>query len=439
MVKPGFKQTELGEIPEDWDISPLNEYATAEGGYAFSSKKFKQEGIYQVIKMSNLYGGHLNLDRSSSFINQLVPQEERYLINSQNILITLTGTVGKTDYGYSHTIRNEENLLLNQRVARIIVDNKKADPFYIGYMFKTPTFLKQFFDCSKGGTGNQTNVSTIDLLKIRIPQPIDLKEQKKISEALSDVDELIVSLEKLIAKKQDIKTATMQQLLTGKKRLPGFGEGKGYKQTELGQIPEDWILQPIGLSFEFKNGLNKEKKYFGYGTPIINYMDVYQHSGLKACDIAGKVDVSSEEQRAYSAKKGDVFFTRTSETVDEIGVACSLLEDIEKAVFSGFVLRARPCNDIFEDTFKQYCFGNNIVRKQIMSTSSYTTRALTNGRLLSNVLIPLPKTKKEQSSIALVISNMDQDLAFIGAKLSKAKAIKQGMMQELLTGKTRLV
>lgn len=94
----------------------------------------------------------------------------------------------------------------------------------------------------------------------------------------------------------------------------------GYRRTQIGIIPEDWELKPIGELLEFKNGLNKAKQYFGYGTPIINYMDVFEHTGIRREHVAGLVDVTRNEIEAYSARKGDVLFTRTSETL-EIGRA----------------------------------------------------------------------------------------------------------------------
>ncbi len=212
----------------------------------------------------------------------------------------------------------------------------------------------------------------------------------------------------------------------------------GFKQTEIGEIPEDWDLRAIGDSYEFKNGLNKEKKYFGHGTPIINYMDVYNYSGLKKTDIEGKVDVTSEEKRAYSARKGDLFFTRTSETVDEIGTASTLLDDIDEAVFSGFVLRARPKDEIFDLQFQKYCLKSEAVRKQIKSTSSYTTRALTNGRLLSAVLVPTPIVKNEQKAIAKALSDVDELIVSLEKLIAKKRDIKTATMQQLLTGKKRL-
>ncbi len=212
----------------------------------------------------------------------------------------------------------------------------------------------------------------------------------------------------------------------------------GYKQTEVGEIPEDWSARPIGSSFDFKNGLNKAKQFFGYGTPIVNYMDVFNNSELVASDIVGKVDVSNDELRNFSAKYGDVFFTRTSETVDEIGTAAALVEELNNAVFSGFVLRARPKDDVFQVNFRSYCFQSFIVRAQIQSTASYTTRALTNGRLLSDVLVPIPQKPEEQKAIATALSDVDGLIGALEKQIAKKRDIKTATMQQLLTGKKRL-
>jgi type I restriction enzyme S subunit len=209
---------------------------------------------------------------------------------------------------------------------------------------------------------------------------------------------------------------------------------QGYKQTEVGMIPIDWDLIMIGECLEFKNGLNKEKEYFGQGTPIVNYMDVYKYAGIRAKDLTGLVTLSNAEIKNYEVKKGDVFFTRTSETVDEIGVSTVALDEMVDTVFSGFVLRGRPKNDKIYLEFKKYCFTAAIVRKQIISTASYTTRALTNGHVLSNVLLPLP-TKAEQSAIAIALSDIDELISQIEKLIDKKKAIKQGVMQELLKPK----
>lgn len=212
----------------------------------------------------------------------------------------------------------------------------------------------------------------------------------------------------------------------------------GYINTELYVIPSDWKVVSLGELFDFKNGLNKAKKYFGYGTPIVNYVDVYEKRGLSSKDILGKVLVSKQEINTYKVLKGDVFFTRTSETVDEVGLSSVILDNVKDTVFSGFILRARPKNDKLETQYKKYCFSTKRVRQEITSKSSYTTRALTNGNLLSKVKIAIPPTKAEQNLIALTLSDTDALISSLEKLISKKKAIKQGTMQQLLAGKKRL-
>jgi len=208
-----------------------------------------------------------------------------------------------------------------------------------------------------------------------------------------------------------------------------------FKQTEVGLIPEDWEAVPLVSLFDFKNGLNKEKKFFGKGTPILNYMDVYRNRGVILKDIAGSVTVTKQELQNYSAKKGDVFFTRTSETVDEIGISSVMLEEAKDTVFSGFVLRGRPKNNLVTDLYKKYCFSTKAVRKEIIANASYTTRALTNGRLLSKITILIPKNKDEQIAIANALSNADGYIESLEKLIAKKQLIKQGAMQQLLSPK----
>ena len=211
----------------------------------------------------------------------------------------------------------------------------------------------------------------------------------------------------------------------------------GYKVTEVGVIPDDWEVKKLGDIFEFKNGLNKEKKFFGAGTPIVNYMDVYKNRGLTEKHLKGRVTVTEQEIKTYEVRENDVFFTRTSETVEEIGISSVIIDNVQNTVFSGFILRARPKNHDLINSYKQYCFSSQIIRSQIISTSSYTTRALTNGKLLSNIIISIPPLA-EQKAIAHALSDVDNLITAIDQLITKKRNIKQGTMQELLTGKKRL-
>ena len=221
------------------------------------------------------------------------------------------------------------------------------------------------------------------------------------------------------------KTSTHQKFSTG------------YKQTNLGTLPNTWEAVLLGDLFVFKNGLNKAKRFFGSGTPIVNYMDVFERPGLRPGDLSGRVSLTPEEIRNFKVQRGDVFFTRTSETVEEIGVASVMLYVPHDTVFSGFVLRARPRDGRLDDRYKQYCFTHRVVRYQIISNATYTTRALTNGRTLSTVWIAVPPAP-EQRAIAEALSDVDGLLNALEALIAKKRAIKQATMQQLLTGRTRL-
>lgn len=198
-----------------------------------------------------------------------------------------------------------------------------------------------------------------------------------------------------------------------------------------------WDVATIGDFLDFKNGLNKGKEFFGYGTPIVNYTDVYKKRGLKKADIRGQVCLTPDEIHRFDVRKNDVFFTRTSETPDEVGMSAVLLEDVENGVFSGFVLRGRPKNDMFVPEYCKYCFSTEAVRNAIITGCTYTTRALTNGKQLSAIEIPVPP-KSEQEAIAAALSDIDTLIANLEKLIAKKKAIKQGTMQELLSGSRRL-
>lgn len=200
---------------------------------------------------------------------------------------------------------------------------------------------------------------------------------------------------------------------------------------------KDWDTATIGDILDFKNGLNKGKDYFGQGTPIVNYTDVYKHRGLKRGDIKGLVSLERSEIKRYKVKKGDVFFTRTSETPEEVGIASVLLDDITNCVFSGFILRGRPKNDMLVPEYCKYCFSTPYVRQEIISNCTYTTRALTNGKQLSRIEIPVPE-KEEQYRIAQALSDMDDLICSLENLIVKKKYVREGAMQELLTGKRRL-
>lgn len=227
----------------------------------------------------------------------------------------------------------------------------------------------------------------------------------------------------------------MNQII--KSRIEEINRGKipeGYKKTSVGIVPIEWTEHTLGDIFKFKNGINKEKEAFGQGTPIVNYTDVWKKRGLKAEDIKGRVVLSKNEIQNYEVKCGDVFFTRTSETIEEIGYSSVLLDDIENAIFSGFVLRARPYNNLVSREYHQYCYSEPQMRHEIIKRSSMTTRALTSGSMLSQVAINLP-SHREQSKIAEILMKWDEAIELQKQYIKKIILRNGAVVDKLLSSK----
>jgi type I restriction enzyme S subunit len=414
-VRLGYKQTDAGVIPEDWDIRTLGEVASIAAGGTPSRRvpEYWKDEIPWVTTTEIDFTTITHTQQSISKIG--LRHSAAKLLCPGTLLLALYGqgkTRGKVAVLGIEAATNQAcaSILLNPSVSRDFVFH----------------FLASRYDAIRGlsNSGSQENLNGQIVKSLLIAFPPTQAEQEAIAKALIDANALIESLEQLIAKKRNIKQGAMQELLTANRRLPSFC--KEWKSVRLGEL------------FTFKNGLNKGKEFFGQGTPIVNYMDAFQHPAIYSSMLTGRVSLTSRELSTFDVRIGDVFFTRTSETIDEVGIASVVLDEPYQTVFSGFLLRARPKNNRLHNEFKQYCFAPNYVRKQITSRASYTTRALTNGRILSAVTLGIPELD-EQLAIAEMFNDIDAEISALQGKLAKARHLKQGMMQELLTGKVRLV
>lgn len=226
------------EFTDEWEEKKLGEITEIKGGYAFKSSKFLNKiSKYQVIKMGNLYQNKLLLDRNPSFMSKIFDKEEQYLLKKNDIILTLTGTVGKRDFGYSYKIKNEKNLLLNQRLACIRVKSMEYNTDFIKEIIRNEKFLNDFFELSIGGTGNQANVSIKDIENIEIIIPL-YKEQQKISDFLSAVDEKIEKSEKKIELLKDYKKGMMQKIFSQEVRFKdeNGNDYPAWEEKKLGEI-----------------------------------------------------------------------------------------------------------------------------------------------------------------------------------------------------------
>ena len=233
--------------------------------------------------------------------------------------------------------------------------------------------------------GNIPKLTGGDFKALQIPVP-PLEVQREIVHILDNFTELTVEL-------------TTE--LTARKKQYEY-----YHNSLMDFSGRDIEYKSVGELFEIKNGLNKGKDAFGKGQPIINFTDVYNKRWLANGSFQGLVDVTEEEIKRYSAKKGDVFFTRTSETKEDIGMSSTLIEDIPNCVFSGFVLRARPFTDLLLPKFCSYYFSINKVRDTIVRYAAFTTRATTTGPKLSKIMVPI-LSLEEQEKIVFILDRFD--------------------------------
>lgn len=210
----------------------------------------------------------------------------------------------------------------------------------------------------------------------------------------------------------------------------------GYKQTEVGVIPQDWKLVPFSDIFEFRNGVNADKSSYGQGIRFINVLEPITYSHIYGPEITGKVTLPETLAVPYTVRPGDILFNRTSETPEELGLASAYL-GVERVVFGGFVIRGRPNGEKLDAVYAGYALRAQYVRKQIIPMGQGAIRTNIGQKNLSLVVTPVPPLS-EQRAIATALSDVDALLEELDRMIAKKRDIKQATMQQLLTGQTRL-
>ena len=310
----------------------------------------------------------------------------------------------------------------------ILRAKSEVDPRYVYFQTKRPRFRNELEGEMVGSAGHR-RVPFSSIQKFELEVDHTFEEQAAIADALTDVDAVITALEKLIVKKRAIKAATMQQLLTGKKRLPPFDKSHtGYKQTELGEIPEDWKLVKFDSVCTIINGRGfKPYEWSQNGLPIIRIQNLNGSDDFNFYEghFDSKILVQHGQLLfAWSGSRGTSFGPHVWHGGDAVlnYHTWKLVVD-ESKIDEGFF------------------FHELKILTKIIEDSAHGASALVHTQKgeMEKFELAIPNSKEEQALISQVLSDMDLELDKLEQRLDKVRKIKQGMMQELLTGRTRLV
>lgn len=442
LIPVGYKQTEVGVIPEDWDIYCFSDCGYFQSGSGFPTKyQGEQAGDYPFFKVSDMNNiGNENILRSS---NNYISENIRNLIAAKIIPVNaiIFAKIGAAIFLERKKICFQPSCIDNNLMA-YIVNNDKLYYKYAYLLFKNIK-LGHLVE-----TTALPSLSSRDLGQKKIAFPT-MEEQNAIANALSDVDALITELEKLITKKQAIKIATMQQLLTGRTRLPQFalredGSQKGTKQSELGEIPEDWEVVYFDQLKDQKDNWAITGGPFGSNLKASDYTE----NGIRVIQLQNIGDgVFKNDDFVYTSKiKANELISCNiypdeiilSKMGDPVARACLIPHIHDRYVMCSDGIRLKVNNLKYTEKFVFYFLNYPLFRKQALDASTGSTRKRIGLSELRELLLFAP-SKKEQTAIATILSDMDEEIQALEQRLNKTGQIKQGMMQELLTGRTRLV
>lgn len=431
-----MKQTEIGLIPDDWEVKSLGEVATIVGGGTPSTLNSAYwNGDIQWFTPAELSDSKKYVSKSERTITERgLKESSAKLLPKGTVLLTTRASIGITAI-------LENPASTNQGFQSLIAKNNCCSEFLY---YVIPLIKDEMLSRASGSTFAEISAKKLSTITFQLPP---LPEQQRIAKALSDVDALISTTEKLIQKKKNIKQGAMQNLLTGKKRLPGFGpqtKSPTYKQTELGPIPDDWEVKSLGEIFEFRPNntftrdcLNDSKgKYQNvhYGDVLIKYPSILDCSKETIPFINEGINVKFSK---YGIVEGDIIIADTAED-ETVGKVVEVFNLGEKKIVSGLhTFLCRKITDDFAPKWLGYFMNQAIFHNQLLPFITGTKVSAISRTAIQNVKVLIP-SKEEQTAIANVLSSMDKEIETLNTKLEKYRNLKTAMMQQLLTGKIRL-
>ena len=410
-VPEGYKKTRFGIIPHNWGICSTQHIGLWFGGYAFKSEEFLDEAkpnTVQVIKMGNVKMCRLELSTNPAYLEfgKINNGLTKYMLKTGDVLITLTGTVNKTDYGNVAYISEDGKYVLNQRVGCLRIENVQEKSYYY-YYFQSRFFRRNFFILGVGGTGNQANVSITDLSMLQVIKPTSI-EQKKIAGIISVWDRAIELKEKLLEQKKLQKKGLIQQILRNCFKMCKRKEIKEVAEQRV-EINTDNASLPV-LSCTKYDGLVSSLEYFQrqvYGENLESYKVVRKNWFAYATNHIEEGSIGLQLQY-------DTGLVSPMYTVFELNTGMD-----EKFVFA--ILKT--------ETYRR--------RYETMMNASVNRRGSLRWNDFSKIKIPVPEYET-QKRMAQIIRVAENEISLLEKELNFLKNQEKGLMKLLLTGKVRV-
>ena len=404
MVKENtMKQTEIGLLPEDWEVESFLNISNRIGDGIHSTPTYKENEDYFFVNGNNLKNGKVLIDENTKTVSLEQFKIHKRELSNRTILLSINGTIGNIAF-----FKNEQIILGKSACYINLKNNVNKD--YIYFLLQSTSVQKYFEENLTGSTIKNLGLGTISNTKIPLPP---LPEQEAIAEALSDADAWIESLEQLIAKKCLIKQGAMQELLTPK---------------------EDWEVKKLGEVIDVYRG--------GSPRPIQDFITdkVDGINWIKIGDTpsSGKYIVSANEKIIPEGEKnsrrvypGDFLLSNS------MSFGRPYILKIDGCIHDGWLV-LQNYKSSFDTEFLYYLLTSKYILDQYKSKAAGSGVLNLNKEVVNTVELIIPSLN-EQTRIATILSDMDAELEALEGQLFKARKVKQGMMQELLTGRVRLV
>jgi type I restriction enzyme S subunit len=415
-MKEMYKLTEVGDIPESWEIVPLASNVGILSGFPFASDNFSETSGFPLIRIRNLLNSNTDIYFDGAF-------KPEYLVHRNDILIGMDG-----DF---HIVRwRGKDALLNQRIMKLYhVEDSRIDINFLYY--KLQPFLLDVH--SKTSATTVKHLSTKSLVNATFAVPTSLTEQQKIAEILSTVDKKIELIDAQISHTQELKRGLKQQLLT-----KGIGHTQ-FKSSVLGDIPESWNVAELrDLLSDMKSGLSRKLSMQDIGIPVIrsNNLDAEQVT-LDDLKYWYLNDPQGAKTSDYYLKDGDILISFIN-SLAQIGKSAMFVNKINRDIIYTTNILKLTANNTVSNHFIYYCTKTEhfkkfvqLITKPAVNQASFTTKDFQRYKIALPPLI-------EQEQIATILNTVDEKMNVLLVKKAEYWQLKNGLMQQLLTGKLRV-